>query len=137
MERFLQKSVLAAAFTIGGLSFLAGHGQASNQPELTGAEKKSIEELTRRGVPLQADPQGRIRWIEAPHGELSDKALRFLPGLQHLEWLEIGGGAVTAAGLAHRRAGRPDPTEKRRLADLSAQDKPDRGRAPPQPGVCQ
>lgn len=101
MERFLQKSVLAAAFTIGGLSFLAGHGQASNQPELTGAEKKSIEELTRRGVPLQADPQGRIRWIEAPHGELSDKALRFLPGLQHLEWLEIGGGAVTAAGLAH------------------------------------
>ena len=64
-------------------------------------EKLTVEALAKLGVPLGYDPGGRVRWIEAAGGELSDEALRALPGLPVLEWLEVGSGKITAAGLAH------------------------------------
>ena len=60
----------------------------------------AIAALTKAGVPLQRDPSGRVRWIEAVQGELKDEDMRQLPKLKALEWLEIGGGKVTAAGMA-------------------------------------
>jgi hypothetical protein len=53
------------------------------------------------GVPLHRDPSGVVRWIEAKQGELTDEAMTHLPALSRLEWLEIGGGKVSAAGAAH------------------------------------
>ena len=61
----------------------------------------AVAALMKMGVPLQRDVLGRVRWIEAAQGEFSDEAMRQLPGLPMLEWLEIGGGKATAAGMAH------------------------------------
>jgi len=62
-------------------------------------EAQSVEALTRLGVPMQRAPRGEVRWIEAVGAELNDEAIAYLPGLQKLEWLEIGGGSVTPSGL--------------------------------------
>jgi hypothetical protein len=64
----------------------------------------SVAALMKTGVPLELDAAGSVRWIEAVKGELDDTAMRRLPGLRSLEWLEIGGGKVSAAGLGHLRA---------------------------------
>jgi len=66
-------------------------------------EKLAVEALAKLSVPLGYDPAGRVRWIDAAGSEMSNEALRLLPGLPLLEWLEIGGGKITAAGLAHLR----------------------------------
>jgi hypothetical protein len=63
--------------------------------------KKSVTKLTQAGIPLQADPNGYIRWIEAKNGEFNDKAMGYLPDLSSLEWLEIGGGKISVKGLKH------------------------------------
>ncbi len=60
--------------------------------------------MARARIPLQQDAAGRIRWIEASRGELSDTALGQVAKLRSLEWLEIGGGRVTPAGLAQLKA---------------------------------
>jgi hypothetical protein len=60
----------------------------------------AVAALTDLGVPFQLDPENRIRWIEAPAGQLTDDAVRRLSGLRLLEWLEIGGGTLTASGLS-------------------------------------
>jgi hypothetical protein len=75
----------------------AGNNPAAAAQNTAPAEK----ELERLGVPLQKDPAGTVRWIEAKKGELSDEALGYLPSLPGLEWLEIGGGAITPAGMKH------------------------------------
>ena len=62
--------------------------------------EQAVAALEKIGVPLQRDTSGRVRWIEAAQGEFNDEAIRHLSGLPLLEWLEIGGGNVTAAGLA-------------------------------------
>jgi hypothetical protein len=72
----------------------------SAQVQAVKTEADAIAALTRLGVPLQKDDRGTVRWIEAANGELSDEALHYLPLLSKLEWLEIGGGKVTAAGIA-------------------------------------
>jgi hypothetical protein len=64
-------------------------------------DARTIAELIRLNVPLQRDGWGQVRWIEAARGELNDEALRHFPDLPQLEWLEIGGGNVTPAGVAH------------------------------------
>ena len=74
-------------------------------------ETVSAAALARLGVPLGTDPSGHVRWIEAAGGELSDEAMEILPRLPLLEWLEIGGGKITSAGLAHLK----DCTALRRL----------------------
>lgn len=98
MRRFILKGLLAA------FAALAGGGLCTPAPSATSSlprEKDAVAALTRLGVPLQKDPQGVVRWIEATEGELSDEAMRYLPGLRSLEWLEIGGGRVTSSGMAH------------------------------------
>jgi Leucine-rich repeat (LRR) protein len=59
--------------------------------------------LTEAGVPLQKDPGGSVRWIEAKKGEFTDESLGLLPFLPDLEWLEIGESTLTARGLNHLR----------------------------------
>jgi hypothetical protein len=72
-----------------------------SQADKRSDEARAVAALVKLGVPLQRDVLGRVRWIEAAHGEFSDEALSKLPSLPMLEWLEIGGGKVTAAGMAH------------------------------------
>jgi hypothetical protein len=64
------------------------------------AEERAVAALTELNVPLGRDPSGRVQWIEAANGELTDEAMRHLPSLPMLDWLEVGGGKVTAAGMA-------------------------------------
>jgi hypothetical protein len=58
-------------------------------------------ELSELGVPLEKDPKGDVRWIEAKKGELKDESMRLLPHLPKLEWLEIGNGMITQNGMKH------------------------------------
>jgi hypothetical protein len=106
---FLTAAAIAAS---GGWTLSAAPAQAARQigrapaPIGTAAEKRrddaqAIAALVKAGVPLQRDPTGRVRWIEAVKGEVTDAAMRYLPKLPALEWLEISGGTVTAAGMAH------------------------------------
>ncbi len=62
---------------------------------------QAVARLTELGVPLQEDPKGDIRWIEAKEGELSDESIRLLPHLPKLEWLEIGNSVLTHDGMKH------------------------------------
>ncbi len=83
-----------------------GRGGHASLPTVNPARKgrddaEAIAALTKAGVPLQRDPAGRVRWIEAVKGEFTDEAMSQLPKLPSLEWLEIGGGKVTAAGMAN------------------------------------
>ncbi len=61
----------------------------------------AVSALAKLGIPMQRDGLGRVRWIEAIHGEFSDEGLGRLSGLPSLEWLEIGGGKVTDEGMRH------------------------------------
>jgi hypothetical protein len=63
-------------------------------------ETQAANALSKIGVPLQRDSRGHVRWIEASQGELNDEAMRYMPSLAELEWLEIGGGSVTPSGIA-------------------------------------
>ncbi len=77
------------------------HAPAGDAADRIRDNEQAAAALSKSGVPLERDPLGRVRWIEAIHGEMSDEAMRHLSGLPLLEWLEIGGGGVTSAGMAH------------------------------------
>jgi hypothetical protein len=62
---------------------------------------RAVTELTELGVPLQMDPKGDVRWIEAKDGELKDESMSLLPNLPKLEWLEIGNSVLTQNGMKH------------------------------------
>lgn len=102
MKRLALKTTLLTGvllLALGCVSF--SHVQVSTGAARQPAEELKAEEaLTRSGVPLQRDVRRVVRWIEADKGELNDEAMGYLPGLPKLEWLEIGGGSVTARGLA-------------------------------------
>jgi hypothetical protein len=57
--------------------------------------------LSELGVPLEKDPKGDVRWIEARKGELKDESMSLLQHLPKLEWLEIGNGIITQDGMKH------------------------------------
>ncbi len=97
MRLLLQKIMLAAALALLGTNLSYSMQPAGSAP--TKAEMDAAAALTRLGVPLQRDSQGVVRWIEAVSGELNDEAMRYLPGLPRLEWLEAGGGSVTRTGI--------------------------------------
>jgi len=98
MKKSLLKGVLAAAIALIGihLCYPAQYGNVSPAKK----EMEAADALNGQGVPLQHDPRGVVRWIEAAGGELNDEAMRHLPDLPGLEWLEIGGGAVTSSGVS-------------------------------------
>jgi Leucine-rich repeat (LRR) protein len=98
MRLFLRKLVLAAVIALLGSGTLPSI--QSKDKETQKAELDAAAALTRLGVPLQRDSRGVIRWIEATKGEINDEALRHLPALSNLEWLEIGSGTVTRSGMA-------------------------------------
>ncbi len=77
---------------------LAAAKSATQVRKLTASEAAAA--LTKLGVPMTLDPTGKVRWIEAANGELSDEAMQYLVSLPYLEWLEVGGGKITAAGMS-------------------------------------
>lgn len=99
MRSFLKKLMLASVIAICGLGICYALQYGNRAP--TKAESDAAAALTRLKVPLQQDTRGVVRWIEATTGEMNDEAMRYLPALSGLEWLEIGGGSVTAAGLTN------------------------------------
>ena len=62
---------------------------------------QAIKKLTELGVPLQKDPKGDVRWIEAKKGELKDESMGLLPCLPKLEWLEIANSVLSQEGMKH------------------------------------
>jgi len=96
MKRFSQTFILLTAFTITGFCF-----PNRDEAQLKNIERESINALSRLNVPVHLDVNGSARWIIAAKGEIDDEALSLLPGLYNLEWLEIGGGPATAAGLKY------------------------------------
>ena len=92
MRLFLRMIVIVAAVASAG-----SHSAPAWQQEKEGLAAAALVDA---GVPLQRDPLGRVRWIEAGNGELTDDAMRHVAGLPYLEWLEVGGGPVTPAGVA-------------------------------------
>ena len=62
---------------------------------------QAVTKLAELGVPLQKDPKGDVRWIEAKKGELKEESMRLLPHLPKLEWLEIGNSVLTQDGIKH------------------------------------
>ena len=109
MKLYLHKAILMAAVLLLGLN----SGYALRPFETQGTaisvakdvplqkmdEKEAAEALVKLSVPLQKDPKGVVRWIEAAKGEFNDEAMQYLPALSRLEWLEIGGGSVTPSGM--------------------------------------
>jgi hypothetical protein len=101
--KFVRKQAALLVFlsAFGFIIVPAGHS-AGPVPAITENETVNAEkELVKLGVPLQKDPAGNVRWIETRKGELSDRALSWLPYLSGLEWLEIGSGGITPAGMKH------------------------------------
>ncbi|MBN1627360.1 MAG: hypothetical protein JW944_12630 [Deltaproteobacteria bacterium] len=80
-----------------------GSDSESSSGIRSGDISRAIAKLMESGVPLQKDPKGSVRWIEAKKGELKDEYMSLLPLLPDLEWLEIGGGDVTEKGINHLR----------------------------------
>lgn len=102
MKLWIRRICLTAALlSPAGAPAAAFADQAAAAHDPRAAETAAAEALTRLGIPLQRDPEGVVRWIEADQGQFTDEALARLPALRSLEWLEIGGGRVTPAGLAH------------------------------------
>jgi hypothetical protein len=97
----LRRIVIVAALAVFSLSNVAvSRGSSPVYSEQNINEAQATAALKKLGVPIHTDSLGFVRWIEAATGELSDEAMRYLPGLSKLEWLEIGGGKVTSSGAA-------------------------------------
>jgi hypothetical protein len=62
---------------------------------------QTVTRLIELNVPLQKDPRGDVRWIEAKRGELNDESIRLLQHLPKLEWLEIGSSHITNEGMKY------------------------------------
>lgn len=101
MKSISKKALLTVTLSIFSLCATFQGGYCSERESGT-TERKTLQaadQLEALGVPLQKDPDGIVRWIEARNGELNDEAMSLLPMLPKLEWLEIGNGTVTLAGL--------------------------------------
>ena len=101
MKLIFKKAVLRTAFAVCILSITLPAVHSADPVSSTSLEDtaRAVTRLTELGVPLQKDPSGDVRWIEAKQGELTDKAMSLLPLLPKLEWLEIGNGIVTGEGM--------------------------------------
>lgn len=98
-----KKSTLTAVIAM-LLSCIAVLKGLNADPVLSVRTEDSAQAATRLlklGVPLEKDPKGDVRWIEAKKGELKDISMRLLPHLPKLEWLEIGNGMITQDGMRH------------------------------------
>ena len=102
--KFLSRIILIAAFALTACVNLpptAAQDAKTSKIQVSNREEEAVNALAKMGVPVHRDPSGIVRWIEAKKGELTDEAMSYLPSLSMLEWLEIGGGKVSASGAAH------------------------------------
>jgi hypothetical protein len=102
--KFLSRILLIAAFALTACAALpptSAQDAKTSKTQDANKEEEAVNALAKMGVPVHRDPSGVVRWIEAKKGELTDEAMAYLPALSRLEWLEIGGGKVSAAGAAH------------------------------------
>ena len=99
VPRFFLVAVLALTACV--MPPAAVDGAQAAKTQISGKEEEAVSALAKLGVPMHRDPSGVVRWIEAKKGEMTDEAMAHLPALSKLEWLEIGGGKVSAAGAAH------------------------------------
>lgn len=99
MRVSMRKNLLATAFILLTVNVSLPAQQGGAKPAKS--ETDAVAALNRLGVPLQHDSKGTVRWIEATKGEMTDEAMRYVAALPRLEWLEIGGGLVTAPGMAN------------------------------------
>jgi internalin A len=104
MKHVLQKMILWSTVLILGLDIayaLPPDNTSARRVSISKEESEAAASLTKLGVPLQRDPRGIVRWIEATKKEFADDAMQYLPALSGLEWLEIGGGKVSPAGTEY------------------------------------
>ncbi len=102
MKLVIQRTMLWAIVLLFGLDIADAvqlKSIAAARVSVSKGEKQAAEALAKLGVPLQKDPQGVVRWIEATKKELDDNAMQYLPSLSKLEWLEIGGGKISPSGM--------------------------------------
>ncbi|MDR0311516.1 MAG: hypothetical protein LBJ21_08010 [Acidobacteriota bacterium] len=102
--KFLSRILLMAALAMTACAApppAEAQDAKASKTQAANRESEAVGALEKMGVPLHRDPSGIVRWIEAKKGELTDEAMAHLPALSRLEWLEIGGGKVSAAGAAH------------------------------------
>jgi len=101
--KFLPRILMIAALALTACVMppAAVDGAQAAKTQISAKEEEAVSALAKLGVPMHRDPSGIVRWIEAKKGELTDEAMAYLPALSRLEWLEIGGGKVSAAGAAH------------------------------------
>ncbi len=85
------------------ISMPEAYGAGSPVGADTKAYTVAVEKLTKAGIFLQKDPEGKVRWIEAPNGEIKDEHMPLLARLPFLEWLEIGKSSLSPAGIKHLR----------------------------------
>ena len=90
----------AALMPVLALLFSCSIVQKDNVPRPVDTAK-AVTRLNELGIPLQADPGGSVRWIEAKNGEFTDDAMVYLPDLPELEWLEISSSSLSERGLSH------------------------------------
>ncbi len=99
LKRSALTAVLTVLFLCTAVSKVHSADFASNISHEDIAQ--AVRKLAELGVPLQKDPKGDVRWIEAKKGELKDESMRLLPHLPKLEWLEIGNSVLTQDGMKH------------------------------------
>jgi len=109
--KYLPRILMIAALALTACATLPPAAAEDAKVSKTQREEEAVNALAKMGIPLHRDPSGVVRWIEAKKGEMTDEAMAHLPALSRLEWLEIGGGKVSAAGAAHLK----DCLELRRL----------------------
>jgi hypothetical protein len=104
MKHVLQKMILWLTVLILGLDIaytLHPNNASARRVSVSKEESEAAAALMKSGVPLQRDPRGMVRWIEATKKEFTDDAMQYLPALSGLEWLEIGGGKAGPAGMEY------------------------------------
>ncbi len=69
--------------------------------KVSAQEKQAIATLQELGAVLDLDDTGHVRILELGDSQATDDDLKLLSALPHLESLDITGGAITAAGIAH------------------------------------
>ena len=103
MKRLMPLLIFAGVLGLSSHGF--GQAAAVQTPKKSdqATAKRVVAALERLGAKLDRDDQDRVRGIEATEGQLTDKALAWLPYLPHLESLEVTGGQITDDGIAQLR----------------------------------
>jgi hypothetical protein len=97
----LMKSVFNRAMLLLVLVFIVSCSTFPDSSTNPRSIEESVTKLGELKIPLQSDPNGVVRWIEAKDGEFNDEAMCYLPDLPELEWLEISKSTLSNKGLKY------------------------------------